>query len=215
MSRKKRVIPAVLTDDPQVLATMVRQVETFTDYIQLDIMDGQFVPSRSITWEQMKKLSPKLNWEAHLMVRHPENCLENFRSAGAQRIIFHYEATDSPGKIIRQIRKLGLKAGLAINPETPVAAIVPLLNAVDNVLFLAVNPGFYGSKFIPEVLDKVRELRTLQPELEIDIDGGINESNIVTVAQSGADGICVGSAIFLQPDPAVSFRHLTALVSRS
>jgi len=212
MTKHSRLVPAILTDDPKSLETMVRQAETFTTHAQIDIMDGQFVPSRSITWEHLSPLSIKLTWEAHLMVLYPEDYLEGFRQVGAQKIIFHYEATPSPREVISLARNLGLGVGLAINPETPVPAILHLASEVDSILLLSVNPGFYGSKFIPEVRDKVAELHHTSPNLEIGMDGGINEHNIAEIAQSGVDVICVGSAIFRQPQPAESFHYLESLI---
>ena len=211
MTRLSKVVPAILTDDPKALDTMVRQAESFTTYIQFDIMDGQFVPSQSITSEHLAALHMKLSWEVHLMVQRPEDYLESFWKAGAQKVVFHYEATSSPEEVIFQARKLSLGVGLAVNPETPVSVIYPLVSKVDSVLFLTVNPGFYGSPFIPEVLDKAVELRSAQPNLEIGVDGGIKEGNIAQIAQIGIDVIYVGSAIFLQPEPGESFRHLLAL----
>lgn len=210
-----KVVPAILTDDPLALERMVRQAETFTDYVQFDIMDGRFVPSHSITWEQLARLPMKLDWEAHLMVQHPGEQFDGFKKAGARKVVFHYEATASPRQIISLARSLGLEVGLAVNPETPVAAVLPLASEVDGILFLSVNPGFYGSKFIPEVLNKIIELRRARPDIEIGIDGGIKETNISQVAWSGADVIFVGSAIFIQPDPGESFRRLSALASEA
>ena len=211
MIRFSKVVPAILTDDPKTLNTLVRQAEGFTNYVQFDIMDGRFVPSKSITAEHLADLSTTLSWEAHLMVQQPENYLESFRKAGVKRTIFHYEATSAPEKVISQARNLGLEVGLAINPETPLSVIYSLIRQVDSVLFLTVNPGFYGSPFIPEALDKAIELRRTQPNLEIGVDGGMKESNIAQIAQLGINVIYVGSAIFLQPDPGESFRRLTAL----
>jgi ribulose-phosphate 3-epimerase len=178
-------------------------------------MDGQFVPSRSITHEHLSALPMKLNWEAHLMVNCPENYLAGFQQAGAQTVVFHYEATSSPREVISQARQLGLGVGLAINPETSVSDFLPLASAVDSVLFLTVHPGFYGKEFIPEVLDKVVELHSSHPDIQIGVDGGIKESNIAQIAQFGVDVIYVGSAIFLQPQPAASFRHLSTLARDS
>ena len=211
MRKISQVVPAILTDDPEALENMVRQAEAFTNYVQFDIMDGQFVPSRSISYEHLASLPIKLSWETHLMTLHPEDYLEYFQRAGAQKIVFHYEATTSPQEVISQARKLGLGVGLAVNPETPVSAILPIASGVDSILFLSVHPGFYGSKFIPEVLDKIVEFRSTHPGIEIGIDGGIKESNIAQIAQSGVDVIYVGSAIFLQPQPGESFRHLQTL----
>jgi len=211
MTKSIRVVPAILTEDPSALETMVRQAETFTDYVQFDMMDGQFVPSRSITREHLAGLRTKLSWEAHIMVLRPEDYLESLRQAGAEKVVFHYEATSSPRAVISAARKLGLGVGLAVNPETPVSTILPLVSEVDSVLFLSVHPGFYGSQFIPEVLDKIVELRSAQPGVEIGIDGGLKESNIAQIARAGPDVIYVGSAIFLQPQPGESFRHLQSL----
>ncbi len=212
MSKSSRVVPAILTDDPNALEVMVRQAETFASYVQFDIMDGKFVPTRSITCEHLVGLPMKLSWEVHLMIQHPEDYLEGFKQAGARKVVFHYEATPSPQKVISLVRGLGMGVGLAVNPETAVSAILPLAGEIDSVLFLSVHPGFYGSKFIPEVLDKMAEFRSAHPTVEIGIDGGIKEGNIVQVAQAGADVIYVGSAIFMQPQPDESFRHLSALV---
>ena len=206
-----QVIPAILTDDPQALEVMVRQAETFADWIQFDIMDGRFVPSKSITHENIKEISTILGWEAHLMVNEPERYLTDFRKAGAQKVAFHYEATQQPLEVISQARDLELKVGLAINPDTPISDILSLVNELDSVLFLSVHPGFYGKEFIPEVLQKITEFRTTFPYIETGIDGGIKESNIARVAQCGVDCIYVGSAIFLQENPGESYRRLVKL----
>ncbi len=213
MSKNIQTVPAILTDDPKTLETMVRQTENFTSFAQFDIMDGQFVPSQSITCEHIAKLTMKLNWEVHLMVLHPEAYLKDFQQAGAQKIVFHYEATSSPREVITLVKNLGMRVGLAVNPETPVSAVLPLATELDSMLFLSVNPGFYGSEFMPEVLNKIVAFRDAQPDLEVGIDGGIKESNIVPIARTGVDIIYVGSAIFLQPEPGESFRCLQALAA--
>jgi ribulose-phosphate 3-epimerase len=215
MIRTCRVVPAILTDDPQALANMVRQAEDFTDFVQVDIMDGRFVPSNSVVCKDVATVGPKLRWEAHLMVKQPEEQLQCFAMAGAEKIVFHFEATSSPLQIVKLVRGLGVKAGLAVNPETPLTATLSLADSVDSVLFLTVHPGFYGAKFLPEVLDKVMELRARKPNLEIGVDGGIKESNIAEVAGLGLDYICVGSAIFVQPDPGRSFRRLQSLADQA
>jgi len=211
MTRNIRIVPAILTDDPEALKQMIRQTESFTDYAQIDIMDGQFVPSKSIICDQITGLAAKLRWEAHLMVMKPENCAEAFQKAGAEMVVFHYEATPSPREVIAVIKKLGIKAGMAINPETPISVVEPLADELDNILFLSVNPGYYGSKFIPEVLEKIVSFRKMYPDMEIAIDGGIKEGNVAEAARTGVDVICVGSAIYHQDDPGACFRHLQSL----
>jgi len=213
MTDHVKIVPAILTDNPEMLKTMIKQAESFTDYVQIDIMDGKFVPSQSITWQDISRLKTGLQWEVHLMVEQPERHLENYRKAGARKAVFHYEATKSPLETIALARKLGLEIGIALNPETPVSAINSLAGQLNSVLLLSVNPGFYGAKFIPRVLDKVSELRKTTSRLEIGIDGGIKESNIIQVSRSGVDTIFVGSAIFLQSDPAASYHRLKQLVN--
>jgi ribulose-phosphate 3-epimerase len=215
VNRHCHIVPAILTENPEALANMVRQAETFADLVQVDIMDGRFVPSQSITCSDIVAVSPKLRWEAHLMVRQPEEQLQCFARAGAEKIVFHFESTSSPLRIIRLIRHIGVKVGLAVNPETPLATTLSLADSVDSVLFLTVHPGFYGAKFLPEVLEKVTELRDRKPNLEIGVDGGIKEGNVAEVARLGVDCICVGSAIFVQPDPSASFRRLQSLADKA
>jgi ribulose-phosphate 3-epimerase len=211
MAKLIRIIPAILTEDSEALARMVRQAEAFCDYVQFDIMDGRFVPSYSIGCADIAALRPKLKWEAHLMVAEPASYLTEFREAGASRVVFHYEASPAPEEVIGLVKGLGLEVGLALNPETPVSAVSSWLAQLDSILLLTVNPGFYGSAFIPEVLDKVAELRRVCPEIEIGVDGGIKDGNVARVARTDVDAICVGSAVFLQPQPAESYRHLLAL----
>ena len=210
-----RVVPAILTEDAEALEKMVRLAEEFTDFVQLDIMDGRFVPSRSIKAEDIANLKTSLKWEAHLMVNSPQQYLDSFKRAGAKRVVFHYEAADKPLEVISQARRLGLEAGVAINPETDIAEVLPLADKLACLLFLSVNPGFYGSPFIPEVLDKIRELRMLCPEVETGIDGGVKEGNIADIAATGVDYICVGSAIFLSRNPAESYRLLSAMAKQT
>jgi ribulose-phosphate 3-epimerase len=209
----KRVVPAILTDSPAALVSMMRQSECFTGWVQIDIMDGLFVPSVSITSQDIAGAGVKIGWEAHLMVKDPEKYIEDFHNAGAKSIVVHYESVKaSASDVIEHITSLGMRAGLAVNPETPATVLDDnLVDRLESVLFLAVHPGFYGAKFIPEVLDKIRVFRQLYPAANIGIDGGIKASNIAQAAHSGVNEICVGSAIFAQPDPSASFKELTRL----
>lgn len=215
MVKSSVIVPAILTDGARALELMVRQAEAFTSYVQFDIMDGQFVPSHSVNCQQLAAVPKKLDWEAHLMTISPEEHLDCLRKAGAGKVVFHFEAAPSPEAVIAQARDLGLGVGLAVNPETPVSAFLPLAGAVDSVLFLTVHPGFYGSPFLPEVLEKVAQLRRAMPDMEIGVDGGIKESNVAQIARLGVDSIYVGSAIFLQSDPAACFRRLTELAQEA
>jgi ribulose-phosphate 3-epimerase len=175
MPKAIRIVPAVLTDKPAELSNMLQKATGYTDFVQIDIMDGRFVPSRSIGWQDIETISLKPAWEAHLLIVQPEKELANYRKAGAEKAIFHYEAAEYPEKVIETARSSGLKIGMAINPETTVQQVLALADKLDSILFMSVHPGFYGAQYIPEVLDKVKELHRLRPELPLGIDGGINE----------------------------------------
>ncbi len=208
-----RIVPAVLTENPTALVTMLEEAAKFTDWVQIDIMDGVFVPSKSISIKDITKANIKIGWEAHLMVENPEIYVEEFCLAGVKRIVVHFEAVkERAADIIDTIKSMGVGAGLAVNPETPVSALKPeLVKRLDSVLFLAVNPGFYGAKFIPEVLEKICSFRGLYPEMLIGIDGGIKSTNVAAAAGCGVNEICVGSAVFSQPDPRLSYKELNRL----
>jgi ribulose-phosphate 3-epimerase len=216
MSEQLRIVPAVLTDNSDSLKKMLTQAVIYTNYVQIDIMDGRFVDSRSITCEDITGVPAALQWEAHLMVENPGQYFSSCRQAGAGKVVFHIEATGpSPLQVVIAARNLGLEVGIALNPETPVNSVLPLVDFVDSVLFLSVHPGYYGAQFIPAVLDKVKELRSLCPSLYLGIDGGIKAANIQAIAASGVNDIFIGSAIVLQPDPAQAFHQLQTLARSS
>ncbi|MDD4878823.1 MAG: ribulose-phosphate 3-epimerase, partial [Candidatus Omnitrophica bacterium] len=150
--------------------------------------------------------------EAHLMVEEPGKYLEPFKRAGAKRIIFHYESKEDPSAVIQKIRALGLEAGIAINPETPVSKVEGYFKDIDVLLFLSVNPGFYGSKFIPEVCDKARALKGHNGRPVIAMDGGLKMENILMIKEAGVDLACVGSGIFGTGDPKENYKNLAGMV---
>ena len=213
MAQKIRIVPAILTDSPEALEKFIRLAEGFTDFVQIDIMDGEFVPSHSISFKDIAPLKPQFKWEAHLMVNNPENYLEGFKQAGAQKIVFHFEAKTNYVKVIKSAKMLGMKVGLAVNPKTPISNFAPIAAMVDSVLFLSVEPGFYGAKFIPEVLEKIVAFRKSFPKMPTAIDGGVKEDNVKEIARTGVNNICVGSAIFNQPDPAAAYRRFVELIT--
>ncbi|MFA5866832.1 MAG: ribulose-phosphate 3-epimerase [Actinomycetota bacterium] len=200
-----RVVPAILANDLPSFTSLVRSAEGFSDYVQIDIMDGLFVPSRSIDAAELSTVKTTVRSEAHLMVKNPEDWLEAAAMFGCEEILFHYEAVEDPAAVVKLLRETDFRAGLAVNPETRVADIIEIAGSVDSVMFMAVNPGFYGAPFIPEVMDNVRELRRLKPSLDIGVDGGIKLSNAVLTRDAGADYVCVGSAIFKAEDPGQAY----------
>ncbi len=204
-----KIVPAVLTDKPEELEKMVRQAERFCDLVQIDIMDGIFVPSKSISAADLARVKTGLELEIHLMVVDPSAYAEPFKKAGANRIIFHYESKEDPASAIKNIRALGMQAGMAINPETPVSEVERYFNDIDVLLFLSVNPGFYGSKFIPEVCDKARALIGRPGRPTVAMDGGLKSDNIIMIKEAGVDLACVGSGVYGKGDPAENYRLLT------
>ncbi len=210
------VVPSILTDDAASLSSMARSVERFADYVQIDFMDGIFVPSHSVNLSDVAALNLRIPWEAHLMVEKPQEWLRAASEAGASKVIFHLEASGDFLKLASDALALRLRVGLAVNPETPAAAALPLLQAglAESLLFLSVHPGYYGRPFIPKVLEKIADFRRITLEAVLGIDGGINESNLADVVRSGADVAYVGSGILMVPDPASAFHSFHTLAAR-
>ena len=208
MKKYITIVPALLTSDSGQLEHFIKLAETFTNWVQIDFMDGRFVPSTSISTRDIGRLNAGFEWEAHLMVLEPENELDALKAAGASRVIFHYEATRNHQRVIDMARELGIGIGMALNPATPAEHLEPFANSLECVLFMSVNPGFYGAPFIAGVLDKIRAFKDKHPDMHTSIDGGAKQDNIGMIATSGVDSICVGSAIFLSADPASSYQRL-------
>lgn len=213
MKNQRNVVPAILTDKKKELLDMVNNCSKFCNYVQIDIMDGKFVPSTSISTEDLKGVRFSVKSEAHLMVNEPLKWLEAFKTAGSHRIIYHFEIQKDHLGIIDVIKTQGLEVGLAINPSTTIKDFNFLVDKIDCVLFMSVVPGFYGSKFIPEVLDKIKEFKKMYPAKCTGIDGGIKTDNIMAVAQSGVDYVCVGSAILKAASPKEAYSEIKGLLN--
>lgn len=198
-----RVAPSILTADFARLGEQVREAEAAgVDWIHLDVMDGRFVPNLTfgpLVVEAIRKVT-KLPLDVHLMIVEPERYLADFARAGADWITVHFEATPHVHRAVQQIRELGKKAGLALNPGTPLEALLPLLPELDLALLMSVNPGFGGQKYIPASTDRIRRLSALRQQLNpaclIEVDGGIKPENVAEVFRAGADVVVAGSALF-------------------
>lgn len=186
----------------------VEMVNTHADIFHLDIMDGVFVPNLSYGFPVVEAIASKATkpLDVHLMIVEPEKYVERFAKAGADMISFHLNATSDPSAVLKQIRELGVKAGIAINPDIPVEDLFPYLKEADFVLLMSVFAGFGGQKFIEDTYNRVQTLKAEVErqglDLELEVDGGVSASNAKALTDAGFDILVAGSAVFKAEDPA-------------
>nr|KAJ3423224.1 hypothetical protein HK105_008022 [Polyrhizophydium stewartii] len=197
-----KIAPSMLSSDFAFLATEAqRMVKLGADYLHMDVM------VRLLCW---------CSWsDCHLMVSNPGQWVDDFAKAGASLFTFHIEATDDAPGLIDRIHAAGMKAGISVKPKTSIEAILHVADKVDMVLVMTVEPGFGGQKMMPDCLDKVRELRAKYPDLDIEVDGGIDVSNIEQAAQAGANVIVAGTGIFGHPAPGEAIEILRGAVTKA
>lgn len=214
MSNNK-IAPSILAADYANFASELKRIEeTSAEYVHIDIMDGQFVPNITFGADvvvSMRKHS-KLVFDCHLMVVNPERFVDAFAQAGADIMTIHAESTLHIHGALQKIKKAGMKAGVVINPGTPVSAIEPVLSLVDQVLIMTVNPGFGGQAFIPEMLEKVQKVAKIRDEkgydFDIEVDGGVDNKTIKACYQAGANVFVAGSYLFKATDLAAQVETL-------
>jgi ribulose-phosphate 3-epimerase len=202
-----KIAPSILSADFSKLGEEILEVEKGgADYIHVDVMDGHFVPNITIGPLIVEAIRPitQLPLDVHLMIENPDQYIKAFADAGADYITVHVEASRHLHRTIHYIKSLGVKAGVVLNPATPVESIQHIIGDVDMVLLMSVNPGFGGQKFIPEVLPKIRKVRKMAEEkgvnLEIEIDGGVNSETAKLCIEAGANVLVAGSAIYNEKD---------------
>ena len=215
-----KISPSILSADFCRLGDEVRALEKAgADYIHVDVMDGHFVPNLTIGPAIVKAVRrcTSLPLDVHLMIERPDDFLSDFAKAGANILTVHVEAVTHLHRTLSEIKKYGMRAGVSLNPSTPVCLIEPALDYADLVLIMSVNPGFGGQELIPEVLPKIKEIRRLITRkgrpVELEVDGGIKVDNIGAVADAGADVFVSGSGIFGTPDYAKTIAAMRGNIS--
>lgn len=203
--------PSILSCDPGRFREAVAElIEGRADRIHFDVMDGQFVPPITFGADLVKSLRDlgTTMFEAHLMTQTPEAHFDAFVEAGCGSIIFHQEATSHSHRLLQGLRQKGVRAGVAINPGTPVEAVEPVLELADLVLVMTVNPGWGGQKFISSALDKVAKIRARRPEIDIEVDGGIGADTIRLAADAGANVFVAGNFLVRSSSLAAGMQEL-------
>lgn len=197
------IAPSILSADFSRLGEEIQKVaQNGADVIHVDVMDGHFVPNITIgacVVQSLHKVSP-LPLDVHLMIENPEKYIPDFIKAGSDWITFHWEATNNPESLIETIHKHNCKAGISIKPATPADVLFPLLDTLDLVLIMSVEPGFGGQKFQPQALEKARAIRQKSDSILISMDGGINAETAPLAKKAGVNILVAGSAIFNQSD---------------
>lgn len=197
--KKIIVAPSLLAADFSRLKEEVQEVEKCgAEYLHLDVMDGNFVPNISYGSPVISAIRPHSNlvFDVHLMVEEPDRFIKDFVDAGADIITVHVEAIKHLHRTIQLIKSYGKKVGVALNPATPIETLKHVVKEIDMILIMSVNPGFGGQAFIPETLNKIKELRTLYPEIDIEVDGGVNEKTVEAIKEAGANVLVAGSYLF-------------------
>ncbi|BCY13649.1 ribulose-phosphate 3-epimerase [Actinoplanes sp. L3-i22] len=219
MTSSPIIAPSILASDFSRLGEEVRAIEGAADWVHVDVMDNHFVPNLTLGLPIVQSLrkATTIPFDVHLMITDPERWAPAYAEAGAYNVTFHAEACDDPVGLAKSLRAAGAKAGLAIDRDTPVEPYLELLPYLDTVLIMTIKAGFGGQKFMPEMLEKVRDVRRRVSvgnlDVRIEVDGGIAADTIEQAAAAGADAFVAGTAVYGAADPAEAVRKLRALAA--
>lgn len=202
-----KIVPSILAENYDDFILRIRQAETFTQYVQIDCMDGIFVPTKSVPPETIGRLNTSLSFELHLMVRDPRSFTDSIENEGLKRVLFHFEADVDHLSLLKSLKDRGLGTGLAVKPETKMEEFFEAAAHADTILFLTVSPGRYGGAFRPEVLENIADGRRRFPDKLVAVDGGVSLDNLTSFVDIGVDYVCVGSRIFLGGEPSENYRR--------
>ena len=217
-----QIVPSILSADFARLAEEVARVERAgIAMIHIDVMDGHFVPNLTLGPPLVKSLrkATKLDFDVHLMITDADQFAPHFIDAGANQVSVHQEACPHLDRTLRLIQERGARAGVVINPATPVGTLEEVLDFVDHVLVMSVNPGFGNQRFLPHSLNKIRQLDRIRRErhldFQIEIDGGVSRANIGDIVRAGCDWLVAGSAVFESADPAATVKEMQQLAAEA
>ena len=206
------IIPAILTKDSSEFADMVKEIMPFSKKIHLDIADGVFVPNKTIGGiEELKAVEGGLEITVHLMIKNPEEQISDWLKTSAVGYVFHIEATEKAGELIKIIKENKKRVGIALNPQTPIETVMPYIDQIDFVHFMTVEPGFYGGKFVESVIEKIKDFHFYYPDKPIEVDGGVTPETAPRLIEAGASMLVAGSYLWESKDIGKAIEKLKAI----
>jgi ribulose-phosphate 3-epimerase len=222
MSKQKKIAPSILSADFWKLGEDIELIDNAGAHVvHVDVMDGHFVPVITIgpLIVRALKARTKMPLDVHLMIENPGSHIDDFIDAGADYLTIHYEASTHLHREIQQIKAAGVKAGVSLNPHTPLNVLEDIIHDLDLILIMSVNPGFGGQSFIPHTINKLKELKQILKDknlehIEVEVDGGVKLNNIAEIAEAGADILVAGSAIYKAEDPTATIKEMNEILSK-
>ena len=209
------IVPAILTDNFDTFKEQLAKVSAHFSSVHIDVIDGIFLPHKTFSERaELKDINSEAYFELHLMVKDPLSEIANWEDVdNVTNVVFHIEAAANVVECLQAIKQHGWKAGIALNPETPLEKILPYVNMADEILFMTVHPGQQGAAFVPEVLEKIKEFKKIHPNMLCSVDGGVNKNTILTIQQAGADKLCIGSALTKSDDTDAAHQELINILT--